>query len=144
MQILCFDVSSREDLNGRQSGEERMPHQTSCTLYYGKPETSFHLCFCCPFVIDVWTRVLAWEQFSLPSHVQPPLFASIADWWEAAAKAVSKEQRWNFNEVSIFIMWNLWKERNRRIFQNESSTSLTMALRTREDINQQRRACESQ
>jgi hypothetical protein len=36
-------------------------------------------------------------------------------------------------------MWNLWKEK-KRAFQNESSTTLVVVLRVKEDIAQQHHA----
>jgi hypothetical protein len=37
-------------------------------------------------------------------------------------------------------VWNLWKERNRRIFENEFKTAQQVASLTKEDIVERRRA----
>jgi hypothetical protein len=64
---------------------------------------------------------------SLISRLLIPISNSIKDWWEAAIKTVSKDKKCAFNAASIYSMWNLLKERNRRIFQNEGFTSLALA-----------------
>jgi len=45
-----------------------------------------------------------------------------------------------FNGVVIYIAWNLWKERNRRIFENVHKTAQQVASMTKEDIVQRHRA----
>lgn len=97
------------------------PHQASCPLCNGPPETGHHLCLLCPFVQMVWLQlqVSTWEYFMIPRHAVPTNFDSIKDWWEAAAISVHKSQRRKFNGIAIYIMWNLWKERNRRVFENK-------------------------
>jgi hypothetical protein len=69
----------------------------------------------------VWLQlqVSTWEYFMIPRHAVPTNFDSIKDWWEAAAISVHKSQRRKFNGIAIYIMWNLWKERNRRVFENK-------------------------
>ena len=64
----------------------------------------------------------------------------LVDWWEDAATKVPKQECRTFNEVFIYIVWNLWKERNWRIFENEHKTSAQVASLTKEDIVQRRRA----
>ena len=49
-------------------------------------------------------------------------------------------QRRRFNGVVIYIMWNLWKERNSRIFENVFQTVQQVAYSTKEDIVQRHRA----
>jgi len=62
----------------------------------------------------------------------------IHDWWEEAAKKVPKEERRRFNGMAIYAFWNIWKERNRWIFNNVSETALQTA--SREDIMLRKRA----
>jgi len=40
----------------------------------------------------------------------------------------------------IFTLWNLWKERNRRIFNNTYESAMQVASRVKEDIQQKKRA----
>lgn len=53
---------------------------------------------------------------------------------------VPKQERRRFNGVVIYIVWNLWKERNRRIFENVHKTAQQVASMTKEDIVQRHRA----
>jgi hypothetical protein len=38
----------------------------------------------------------------------------------------------------IYTIWNIWKERNRRIFTGDFETVVQVASRAKEDIEQQR------
>jgi hypothetical protein len=40
----------------------------------------------------------------------------------------------------IYTFWNLWKERNRRIFNNNYESVMQVAARIKDDIEQRRRA----
>jgi hypothetical protein len=40
----------------------------------------------------------------------------------------------------IFTLWNLWKERNRRIFNNAYESAMLVASRVKEEIEQRKRA----
>lgn len=55
------------------------------------------------------SRWLRGNIFLFP-HIQAANSNSIADWWEAATKTVSKYKKCVFNAESIYIMWNLSKE----------------------------------
>jgi len=64
-----------------------------CTISWSIGETVLYLCLLCPFEANILRLLLAWEQFSLPSHFQVASYTSIADWWEAAVKTVPKEKK---------------------------------------------------
>jgi len=53
---------------------------------------------------------------------------------------VPKTERRRLNGVVIYTFWNIQKERNRRIFNNEAETMLQVAARIKEDIEQRKRA----
>jgi hypothetical protein len=81
-----------------------------------------------PFAKAVWDQVIAWENFVVQWPQQEPAsVASVADWWEQAASKIQKQDRRRFNGMVIYIMWNLWKERNRRIFENVHRTAQQVA-----------------
>jgi len=56
------------------------------------------------------------------------------------AARIPRQRRRHFNGVVIYIIWNIWKERNRRIFDNSSLDANQVAHRTKEDIELRSRA----
>ena len=113
------------------------PHQEHCVLCNGPLENGLHLSLLCPFTKAVWDQVLAWKNFVVQWPQQDP--TSIVEWWEHAASKIQKQDRRRFNGMVIYIMWNLWKERNRRILKNVHKTAQQMAFLTKEDIVQRHR-----
>jgi hypothetical protein len=81
---------------------------------------------------------MSWERWTLPQQA-PANFGCISDWWEATAKIARETQRRDFNSSTIYIMWNLWKERNRRNFENKLLSAQHVAGRIKEDPVQCRR-----
>jgi hypothetical protein len=116
------------------------PHQEHCVLCNGPLETGLHLCLCCPYAKAVWRQILAWEHFNtnLGQLQGDPL--QILSWWEKAVTVVPLTERKRFNGMVIYTFWNLWKERNRRIFNNNYESVMQVAARTKDDIEQRRRA----
>jgi hypothetical protein len=49
-------------------------------------------------------------------------------------------QKRAFNGIVIYTMWNIWNERNRRIFESVALPPVQVALRIKEDVSQFRRA----
>jgi hypothetical protein len=49
---------------------------------------------------------------------------------------IDKPHRRSFDGIMIYFWWNIWKERNRRTFQNKSLQPSAMALLCKEEIDQ--------
>jgi hypothetical protein len=48
---------------------------------------------------------------------------SIADWWERWRQRWHREKRKCADTLFALVAWELWKERNARLFRNEAATS---------------------
>ena len=92
----------------------------------------------CPFARAVWDQVLSWENFRVHLPQQDP--TCMANWWEEEASKVPKQERKRFNGILIYIVWNLWKERNRTIFENAHMTAQQVTSLAKEDIMQRHKA----
>jgi hypothetical protein len=53
-------------------------------------------------------------------------------WWEKAVTVVPLTERKCFNGMVIYTFWNLWKERNKRIFNNNYESVMQVASRTKD------------
>jgi len=64
----------------------------------------------------------------------------LISWWEEVQSKITKDNRKRFNGLVIYTVWNIWKERNRRIFTNTHEMAMRVASRTKEDILQKKMA----
>lgn len=60
---------------------------------------------------------------------------SIADWWSRlcsgdGAKDKTKEEI----TLAAYTVWNVWKERNRRIFEQKALTAMALAGLIRDEV----------
>ncbi|WVZ68943.1 LOW QUALITY PROTEIN: hypothetical protein U9M48_017814 [Paspalum notatum var. saurae] len=86
-----------------------------CKLCKQEPETITHLVKDCIFTKSVWSQISLWLNLSsLPRLDQ---FSSVYSWWKKCRCKVEKGAREDFDGLICLFWWELWKERNRRIFQ---------------------------
>lgn len=116
------------------------PHQDRCALCNGPLETCLHLALLCPFTRAVWNLILHWEHFDASIILSAEDPTHLISWWEEVQSKITKDDRKRFNGLVIYTVWNIWKERNRRIFTNTHETAMQVASRTKEDILQKKMA----
>jgi hypothetical protein len=95
------------------------PRNPMCPLCDQEDETAGHLCLQCVFAREVWVLVAAWSDntVTVPGRLQ-----TLESWWStglAHASAADKSKR---AAIMIYTAWNIWKERNRRIFEAKTAT----------------------
>ena len=139
-KIFAWILVQDKILTAQNLQRRGWPHQQQCVLCNGPLETGLHLCLCCPFAKAVWDQILLWENFTQLQQ-QPQVDPThIRSWWEEAARKVPRSKRRRLNGVVIYTFWNIWKERNRRIFDNKIETAPQVAARIKKDIEQRKRA----
>jgi len=91
-----------------------------CSLCHNALETPSHLCKDYVFSKQVWTVLLTWGGFAQLNNVQ--IQGSIYKWWKIQRNKIQKDQRRRFDGRCVFYWWNLWVERNNRIFKGQASS----------------------
>jgi hypothetical protein len=94
------------------------PANTICQLCHTQQETAFHITAQCTFSTAVWTQLANWMGITSTSP-QLSSFNSLKQWWTAMTTTGigdSKQRACKF----IYTVWNLWKERCRRLYDNKA------------------------
>ena len=108
------------------------PNQRYCPLCRHTPESALHLFAQCRFSGRIWKLFADWTGIdSLQPSTWPPCW-SILDWWINVAK-VTGPLRQIRTTTLILISWELWKERNARIFNNSATAPLDLLAKIKEE-----------
>jgi hypothetical protein len=92
-------------------------------------ETTEHLTNC-NFTEAAWNQVAS--KFSLPSYNDMP---GPVQWILKLVSGGSKKKRRKENWICSAFFWLIWKERNKRIFENKHSSAMQVARLAQEEIN---------
>jgi hypothetical protein len=114
------------------------PCNPTCMLCDQHAETAEHLTLHCVFSQEVWALVNAWTGGLVPVP-QPDL--SLESWWNSTLRSATKNDKRRLATLLIYAAWNLWKERNRRIFDHRSASPSAVLTLIKEEISLRRLAC---
>jgi hypothetical protein len=78
--------------------------------------------------------VHAWSLDDCPEALVPENHASLNKWWDAMLVGADKSTKKAQSGKLLYVIWNVWKERNRRIFQGTRLTYAEVAHLANEDI----------
>ncbi|WVZ67318.1 hypothetical protein U9M48_016414 [Paspalum notatum var. saurae] len=115
------------------------PCNPICVLCDQQQETALHLCLLCPFALQVWESARVWSN----NLILPPVVdcLSVEDWWLTVFLGKPEEHHKTISGILMYIVWNIWKERNRRIFDGKSASPTTVFSRAKEEMALRRAAC---
>jgi hypothetical protein len=110
-----------------------------CCLCDQELETTNHLGLHCCFAREVWHLVQEWTDGLISV---PMAGMEIEDWWNLSLQAASAKNRSRVADVLIYTAWNIWHERNRRIFQGASQSATRVLGLIKKEMEVRRHACE--
>jgi hypothetical protein len=96
------------------------------------PETNQYLLTECNFTEAVWDKLA--QHLQLHPALKPFQKGDVHGWLQVVMRAGSKKQQRIFAGIIFFFWWNIWKERNRRIFKGNEASFLQVAEQTNEAI----------
>ena len=123
VKFFCWLV-----LHGRPwTAERRHRHGlqacAACALCSQEDESIDHLLTSCVFTRQVWHQLLSRVGLA---HLCPTTESRLFDWW-LGVRAVAPEQfRRALDSCVLLVSWEIWKERNRRTFDNANLTPLQL------------------
>ena len=91
-----------------------------CTMCGEEVETLEHMLLKCSKVKDIWKLApIHWDGIEHRS-------VKFKDWWAAVSEARSRIQRKAHIGLTAYILWQIWKSRNNKDFNNKDMDPATI------------------
>jgi hypothetical protein len=107
------------------------PCHLVCILCDQDLETAGHLRLHCVYSREVWFSVTSWADITIQ---MPMLTLSTEEWWNEAMRGRPKQVARRVAGILMCTTWNLWKERNRRIFQGTVFKTATVVQMIKDEL----------
>ncbi|KAJ1270002.1 hypothetical protein BS78_06G021200 [Paspalum vaginatum] len=113
-RFFAWTLLHRKILTANNLQKRGWNHDPICKLCKQDPETVEHLVKECCFSKSVWGWLSSWFNLTWLPSLDPVV--SIYGWWKKCRVMFEKKDRKDFDGLAVHFWWELWKERNRRIF----------------------------
>ena len=105
-----------------------------CPLCERNLETPLHLLVECPWVVDIWASTASLMSLPLLAQATWTSCANFKDWMGSCmVRAPASKKKGTLSLIHL-ISWEVWRERNRCLFQNEAMTKVALGCKIAEEI----------
>lgn len=112
--------------------EERgWPHEDRCTFCDQVLESANHLCLQCPFAKQVWLGIQSSHATIANIGIRS---TTIRAWWKKASRFIKSKEKRQQTTMAAYVVWHLWKERNRRTFEHTTCSADGLVVQIRESV----------
>ena len=132
-------VGAEQNLNSRPTSGQTLALQPDFPTLQHRTGNGFSsvvaLPLCWPSMgkkMEQWTQALV---------ERPTQGMQVMDWWEKELVHLPKKTRKVKAAFMIYTTWNIWKERNRRVFEQKVGSPVEVLHAIKMEINERRMAC---
>jgi hypothetical protein len=112
--------------------KRRRPNQKICMLCRSVDETGLHMFTQCRYSLSVWQDIFNWVSPHVPPRTDWSTFTSLEEWWSAIGSMPGAPLK-GWRSLLILVCWELWKERNARIFRRTFIHRGQLVLKIKEE-----------
>jgi hypothetical protein len=109
-----------------------LPHDDCCCLCDQEFETAAHLVINCSFAKEVWSH---FQHDNSRAVLMANRSFTLTAWWKKLTRGKKDERHKKDITTSAYVIWHIWKERGRRIFQNASLPVLAIVAMIKADLS---------
>jgi len=91
-----------------------------------------HLFRDCRFMKHLWKEISTWAQNSYLHPSAWPPSNTTEEWWTSISNAPSTSRK-GLRSLIILVCWEVWKERNARVFEHRESTNFVVLQRIKDE-----------
>lgn len=116
-RFFAWLVLHNRVLTADNMAKRNWPCNTTCSLCQSQQETTAHITTECDFTKETWTKIAA--GCNMPGYSEMAVSKNPADWVRIAISVGNKKEKKRRLGILFSFWWHIWKERNRRIFNND-------------------------
>lgn len=114
------------------------PCNEICQLCDQIHESAEHLILHCVYAKEIWLQMSSESEGLL----QVPLDdVSMEEWWNTSIQGRDRKLKQRIASLMIYTAWNIWRERNRRIFEGKTALPARVVELIKEEIHLRNQAC---
>lgn len=105
-----------------------------CPLCRCDTETALHLVAMCRYTKRIWRLVATWAGYQQLEPAQWEEARSVHQWWESLANTPGIPKK-GLRSLILLVVWEIWKERNRRIFDHKEMATGVLLAKNKEEAS---------
>nr|TKW05006.1 hypothetical protein SEVIR_7G147400v2 [Setaria viridis] len=97
-------------------------------------ETAHHLLAECRYTKQIWKLIAQWLSQGILQPEQWTRSTRAIDWWIGITSTPGTPRK-AYRSLTLLIMWELWNERNSRIFRHKGSPTTQLMAKIKSSAN---------
>jgi hypothetical protein len=96
------------------------PNCGECQLCKVQGESAAHMLFKCRYSVRIWRMIQSWLGLDSFNPDSWSAFVTVKEWWSSLCLPGGRRRR-ALSSLFLLVVWELWNERNARVFRGVSS-----------------------